>query len=1518
MERGKFLSLTMINWNGFFARTFDLDELVTTFSGGNGAGKSTAMASFVTALIPDQNLLHFRNTTEAGSANASRDKGLYGKLKPGTCYAALEVMNSRQQRLVFAVKLQQVAGRDKKVDIKAFMLQDLPEDLLVSEIFIEPKVGGSARVRPYEEMRDFVSDFHGLQFKAFNAITDYHNQMFEMGVLAKKLRNQSDRGKYYRLIEASLYGGISSTITRSLRDYLLPHNSGVKKAFQDMEAALRENRLTLEAIKVTQADRDLFKHLLRQATDYVAADYMRHVNERQQRIDGVLKERRRANEAAYRLNHEQHKLNELSIQSKQEQATEEELEVALDNAHSHYQRVQSAYAQQQKVDRYQEDLFELSERLEEQTMVVEEAQESLVDREMALESAESEVDSLQRQLADYQQALNAQQTRALQYKQANEALEQATAHMGRAIRLEDVGPLLSRLRQQQQQDTQSLLEQKHQLELIQAGSAQFDAAYQLVLQLDAEITREQAQDYAKSWLESGREHQARLLNADALDAQHRSLERAYQQYQQAQQLRQSYLARHGVDISDEASLIEAQTVLEAQIEELTTWLDELSDKRSHEQELHRQAQVELQSLQQQAPAWVAANDALEILTQQLADPRLAFTTDLCDAASVMGAMQHVLDYERDAVSKRDTLAAQKQQLESDIIRLAQPGGSDDSGLQKIAEQLGGQLLSEIYEDISIDDAPYFSAMYGPARHAVVVRDIEQIKPILEELSDCPDDLYLIEGDANAFDDSSFSAEELRNAVCVRLNNRQLRYSRYPEIPLFGRAAREQQLELLREQREACIEQHAIWAFDAQKWQRLHHHVSDFVATHLNLAFTPDPEPRMRVLRKQMNDCDSRLAELNQQANTQRQQLQAHRLSMKQLAELGQMVDHLEAHDRADYLAQSQRQWQARQDAHAFFNRYGKVFQALNEQMAALAFDPQLQSSLEAQVEKLDRALQQLKSQLFALSEVDERRAHFQYHDAEAMVAQSSDLDKQLKLKWAEADKTRHQCRADLKLVQQKLSDANQVMAALRSAHQAKKDTIDEFVRDIQMLGVRADALTEQEAKIAVETLTSQLATSRRTRSALEKAMTAAELEVRSQGKLHQRAMKEYRILRGQGVSVKSNWSAVMRVAKDSDVDRRLQRREFAYMSAEELRSRSDKALGALRLAVADNETLRDALRHSEDMARPERKVLFYIAVYQHLKDRIRHDIIRSDDPVEAIEEMEVELARLTEELSQREVRLAISAESVANIIRQTIVREQNRIRQLNQGLQRIGFGQVNGVRLNVKVRDSHLLLLTALSEHHRQHQDLFGNQRLTFSEAIAKLFQRLNPHIDVGQKSAQVLGEALLDYRNYLDLSIEVNRGSDGWLQAESGALSTGEAIGTGQAILLMVVQSWEEESRRLRAKDIVPCRLLFLDEAARLDARSIATLFELCERLDMQLLIAAPENISPEKGTTYKLMRKIIGEREHVHVVGLKGFADVAAPSLPSEQAALDATQQTTQADNQTDSSSQAQSSEALTASES
>ena len=91
-------------------------------------------------------------------------------------------------------------------------------------------------------------------------------------------------------------------------------------------------------------------------------------------------------------------------------------------------------------------------------------------------------------------------------------------------------------------------------------------------------------------------------------------------------------------------------------------------------------------------------------------------------------------------------------------------------------------------------------------------------------------------------------------------------------------------------------------------------------------------------------------------------------------------------------------------------------------------------------------------------------------------------------------------------------------------------------------------------------------------------------------------------MREQVVTAKAGWCAVMRMVKDNGVERRLHRRELAYLSADDLRSMSDKALGALRLAVADNEHLRDVLRMSEDPKRPERKIQFFVAVYQHLRN----------------------------------------------------------------------------------------------------------------------------------------------------------------------------------------------------------------------------------------------------------------------------------------------------------------------------
>ncbi|EGR0802627.1 chromosome partition protein MukB [Vibrio alginolyticus] len=1479
IERGKYQSLTMVNWNGFFARTFDIDGLVTTLSGGNGAGKSTTMAAFITALIPDQTLLHFRNTTEAGSSQSSRDKGLYGKLQPGACYAALDVVNSRNQRLLFAVKLQQVAGRDKKVDIKPFVIQGLPSHVKPTDILVESVSATQARVRQINEVKESIAEFEGVQFKAFSSIVDYHAQMFEFGVIPKKLRNSGDRSKFYRLIEASLYGGISSAITRSLRDYLLPQNGGVKKAFQDMESALRENRMTLEAIKTTQADRDLFKHLITESTNYVAADYMRHANERRKKLEQTLSLRSELFGSRETLIEQNNLLNrvqeELELLIESESSLEQDYQAASD----HLQLVQNALRQQEKIERYQEDLEELSERLEEQMMVVEEAQERVMMAEEQATVAEEEVDSLKTQLADYQQALDVQQTRALQYQQAVQALEKAKQLLGDdSLTAESAQALVSELKNKESESTNALLSVKHKLDMSSAAAEQFETALKLVQSIVGQVERKDASEHAKTAIAKARESQQIAQNEQQWRAQHRDLERSLNQQRQARELVAEYKKQYHVELTDEVTFEQERERHATQIESLEIAQEEVRDQRGEQRRLEQNAVAEISKLEAIAPAWIAANDALEKLREQSGE-------ELEDRHAVMNHMQVVLEQERELSLAKDKLAERRSQLDSEIERLASPGGSNDPRLKGLADTLGGVLLSEIYDDITIDDAPYFSAMYGPARHAIVVSDLSGIEEKLVELDDCPEDLYIIEGDIDAFDDSSFDAEELEGAVCVRMNDRQMRYSRLPEIPLFGRAAREQRLELLRNEREEVVEKHAKAAFDSQKMQRLYQAFNLFVSNHIQVAFDADPEQALATIRDKRNQIARVLADLDAKEQQQRSQLQTSKQALSSLDKLAShmvLVEDESLQARFDELEEKIAQLA---EAKNFLSNHAKAVAQLENIASALDADPEQFDALEAEYKAADEQLQDLKKQIFALSDLVERRHYFAYSDSVDLLNKSSELSEQLKAKLVQAEQMRTRSREELKQSQGQMNQYNQVLASLKSSHQAKLETVQEFKQELQEFGVNADEGAEERAMRRRDELHERLHTSRSRKSEYERTITSTELEMKGLAKRLKKVQKEYVELRTFVVAAKAGWCSVLRLARENDVERRLHKRELAYMSADELRSMSDKSLGALRLAVANNDDLRDALRLSEDNARPERKVLFYIAVYQHLRERIRQDIIRTDDPVEAIEEMEVELARLTEELTQRENRLAISSESVASIIKKTIQREQNRIRMLNQGLSNISFGQVKGVRLNVKIRESHEVLLNGLATQQEQHKDLFESTRFTFSEAMAKLFQRVNPHIDMGQRSPQVLGEELLDYRNYLELSVEVNRGTDGWLQAESGALSTGEAIGTGQSILLMVVQSWEEESRRLRSKDIVPCRLLFLDEAARLDAKSIATLFELCDRLDMQLLIAAPENISPEKGTTYKLVRKVFKDHEHVHVVGLRGFGQTDKPKTEAQE---------------------------------
>ena len=88
---------------------------------------------------------------------------------------------------------------------------------------------------------------------------------------------------------------------------------------------------------------------------------------------------------------------------------------------------------------------------------------------------------------------------------------------------------------------------------------------------------------------------------------------------------------------------------------------------------------------------------------------------------------------------------------------------------------------------------------------------------------------------------------------------------------------------------------------------------------------------------------------------------------------------------------------------------------------------------------------------------------------------------------------------------------------------------------------------------------------------------------------------------------------------------------------------------------------------------------------------------------------------------------------------------------------------------------------------------------------------------------------------------------------------------------MMVVLTAWERDANLLRPRRSQgTLRLLFLDEANRLSQDNLGVLFDLCQNLDLQLMIAAPEVAKSEGNTTYRLVRRVNDSgREEVIVTG-------------------------------------------------
>lgn len=684
--------------------------------------------------------------------------------------------------------------------------------------------------------------------------------------------------------------------------------------------------------------------------------------------------------------------------------------------------------------------------------------------------------------------MDVQQTRAIQYQQALHALTRARELCQLPeLSIDNADEWLDTFEAREQQATQTLLALEQKISVADAAHSQFEQAYQLVKNMIGEVSRSDAYQQARTLLRDWSSQQHLAERVQPLRMQLSELQQRLNSQQNAERMLAEFCKRHGQSYEpDELDALMAE--LEAQQEELSVGVNESGERRMQMRQELEQIRLRISQLSSKAPAWIMAQEALTQLNEQSHETFESST-------AVTEFMQQLLEQEREITVERDEVAAQRKDLEKQIERLSQPSGAEDGRMLALAERFNGVLLSEIYDDITIEDAAYFSALYGPARHGIVVQDLSVVRSQLETLQDCPDDVYFIEGDPQSFDDSVFDAQEFESAVLVRSSERQWRYSRYPELPLFGRAARESHLESLTAERDELAERYANLSFDVQKIQRSHQAFSRFIGQHISVAFEDDPEAEIRTLNQKRSEIERALVQFEEQTQQQHQQFAQGKESLaalnRLLPQMGLLLDETLV-DRVEEI--SEELTEAEEAAH-FLNKHGHALEKLEPIVTVLLSDPEQHEQLRKDYEAAKHSQQNAKQQAFALVEVVQRRAHFSYSDSTGMVNENADLNEKLRQRLEQAETERTRAREQLRQHQAQSAQFHQVLASLRSSFDTKQEMLKELEVEMQEIGVKADPDAQERARIRRDELHQRVMENRSRINQLEKQLTLCEAEM---------------------------------------------------------------------------------------------------------------------------------------------------------------------------------------------------------------------------------------------------------------------------------------------------------------------------------------------------------------------------------------------------------------------------------------
>lgn len=1459
MKRACASALLLVNWRGVFYQRYLLDRLVTALEGENGAGKTTVLIAGYVALMPDLTRLRFTNVGEQGTSGG--DRGLWGRLgEPGApSYAAIDFALPSGDRFIACVQLNRKA--EPAVELETFVIDGVRPDVALQDLFLVR--GELDRVPNTAELRENVAKA-GAVLKECDSAKDYFGALFERGVIPLRLASDEERIKFNEMLRSSMAGGISRTLTSELRQFLLKEETGLADTLSRMRAnleACRQTRIEVgEAARLEEEIHSVYESGEEMFAAAVLATRERAAELKRRRDDAieahskaveVEAERREAFEEAARV-----------LASAKEVVAA--ARAAEDRAKAASVAVQQAHRIAQRIQGLAQESAAASEKLERTASARKEQERLAAVAKEERDRARDAYDAAAAGLADLQKGLEELVRRAGQHRVVSRKLEDLRSALAPdRVDVDRLPSMRQGLVERKERATAELASNEREVETAQLRSREFERVIAILRRL---LVEDREVDPGEAW-KTGRQVLAELRDAEDLLGARGGLEAERERCARlatVQTRTRDRAATLGVTRDDGATWASTVRIEWDRTEGALREQEEvarvaLGAAKEHDAAAIRQS-ARIAGLEVDFARWTDLTRRAASLVEEWQQPAGRAT----DLLRLRSWLQETHATHSGAIAEGER---RRVTLRADIASLELAGGSPDPRMAKAKDVVGGELVSDHFDDISLGEAGEQEALLGPLVHAVIVEDAAAAARKLVAAADRPDTVWLVDKPAALRE--SGEGKRLDGSVFVDVAAGG-RLTRIPDRPVLGRIARERRLQELREEDRLVIDQLAI---DESRVSRITFAFgeTDLLLQAAALLEREDPEVELASARIAARKAEHDAKHERAHAATAQEEIDrlAPRLGeLRGLQQDGWVLDEADFGERQRLLDARLAQVRA---ADARLREAGPQREELRlgiDALRILPLAPEELSRLQARVREQRSDVDSMHRVLADVDHVLEHRVALEWADAADALAKTEGLVPSLEKQCSNAKEHAHAAEEAVLDRDGAVGDARRNENEAHAAASILDAALARDRKDLTETGIDdASAAAVEAAELDVTR------SGTRAREAEAGHLGCAEESSRL-GLLLEQARKEVGEKKTEAETEEQKWTPQQERWEQLQATATKEGLLGAAMSGKYLERFGEKgsihvwaqaraAAGGLLQQLRrsnDGEAIAaeiGATIDAEDQVLSDLFLGAWRSVRTWLRRRVPPQISEESDPLAALLRLRDHLRSLQARLGTQEEDLRGESQNVARNIDIHIRRARKQVTALSGSLATVRFGSIESVRIDVRQVERMGNVLEALRSG--KAQDLLFGSSMPIEDALNALFER-----HAGGKTG---GQKLLDYREYLDLRVEVMRkGGKQWEPANSVKMSTGEAIGVGASLMMVILAAWEKDANLLRGKRAFgTLRLLFLDEANRLSPESLLVLFELCGTLELQLVIAAPEIAQASGNTTYRLVRQVDAEGREV-----------------------------------------------------